>query len=392
MWDDRTRDALLPGRDRRRATTGRSATTTSGGCRRPTTPTAARAARPGTSVTGPVFRAGPPGAPVSPNLAGRDAAAFGALLPGVPAHASGSGRPLPALRRAHLRARRHDAGAPADGDPVRLLSRDGVARRPGARRDRARGRDCPRRTSGRAPAQALRVLPAPRRPLGARLHHRAERCGRHAQPVRHERPGPLRPVPRDPRRPRPARPAGDAGGAARRPAQAARPRRGPGRRRSVRLRLRRGRSTTPPRTGSGWPSRRASTTSSPTATGTPTTPPGGSRTCSAQTPGACRSRSATAPTYPHCMQHQVANLVGLARRIGADPGRSGGRGAEQRGGDRRRAADAAVPRRRHRPLRPVQLGRRVPGQRAVVLDGRAGHRPDRDEPPGVRPPGGRYCW
>ena len=59
-----------------RATTRSWATTTSGGCRRPTTPTA------GSDPTyryirhRPVFRAGPPGSPVSPNLAGRDAAAF----------------------------------------------------------------------------------------------------------------------------------------------------------------------------------------------------------------------------------------------------------------------------------------------------------------------------
>ena len=52
----------------------------------------------------PVFRAGPPGSPISPNLAGRDAAAL-AGLPGLPP-ATRPSPPLPARRRAHLRARR----------------------------------------------------------------------------------------------------------------------------------------------------------------------------------------------------------------------------------------------------------------------------------------------
>ena len=47
----------------------------------------------------PVFRAGPPGSPISPNLAGRDGRRARALLPGVPPRAPRARRPLPARRR-----------------------------------------------------------------------------------------------------------------------------------------------------------------------------------------------------------------------------------------------------------------------------------------------------
>ena len=61
-----------------------------------------------------------------------------ALLPGVPPHAPGLRRPLPARRAPHLRARRHAAHGPAaDGHPLRLLPGDRVARRPRAGRHRA---------------------------------------------------------------------------------------------------------------------------------------------------------------------------------------------------------------------------------------------------------------
>ena len=89
----------------------------------------------------PVFRAGPPGSPVSPNLAGRDAAGAGALLPGVPHDRPRARAELPRLGRAHLRPRGHHAGgASDDGHPVRLLPGVRVARRHGARRGRAGAR------------------------------------------------------------------------------------------------------------------------------------------------------------------------------------------------------------------------------------------------------------
>ena len=119
-------DALLPGRDRRGQRPD---------ARRPRHLAAAAGRRhlrrhgPATRYIRhrPVFRAGPAGSPVSPNLAGRDAAAFGLCFQVYRRHASRPRGPLPALRRAHLRARRHRSGAPADGDPVRLLPRDRVA-------------------------------------------------------------------------------------------------------------------------------------------------------------------------------------------------------------------------------------------------------------------------
>ena len=59
----------------------------------------------------PVFRAGPPGAPISPNLAGRDAAALAAVLPGLQGQRPGFREPLPARGRAHLRPGQHGARA-----------------------------------------------------------------------------------------------------------------------------------------------------------------------------------------------------------------------------------------------------------------------------------------
>ncbi len=79
------------------------------------------------------------------------------LLPGVPAHGAGACGPLPALRRAHLRAREHAPRPAADGGPVRLLPRDGVARRSRARRHRARHRDRARPPPGRAAAHGARA-------------------------------------------------------------------------------------------------------------------------------------------------------------------------------------------------------------------------------------------
>ena len=39
-------------------------------------------------------------------------------------------------------------------------------------------------------------------------------------------------------------------------------------------------------------------------------------------------------TFPHCLQHQVANIAGIARRHGAGAGRRRRRGTELRDDDR----------------------------------------------------------
>ena len=147
----------------------------------------------------PVFRAGPPGSPISPNLAGRDSAAL-ALCYQV------FHRTQPAFAARCLRAAEHifaladtvAQGPPADRDPLRLLPGDGVARRPRAGRDRAGpGDDGGRPQPGR--------LPGGRDPLGAGVHERPERRRRHAQPVRHQRARALRAGAGDPGRPARAR-------------------------------------------------------------------------------------------------------------------------------------------------------------------------------------------
>ena len=129
----------------------------------------------------PVFRAGPPGSPISPNLAGRDAAALALCFQVFQTSRSALRGALPAGGGAHLRARRHHAQwRPADGDPVRLLSRDRVARRPRARRHRAgagdrgtagcpaicptpaRASTCAWRRTGRTPTSPARTTPPTR--------------------------------------------------------------------------------------------------------------------------------------------------------------------------------------------------------------------------------------
>ena len=138
MWDDPTQTLYYQvGIGEGNAKT--SATTTSGGCRRPTTPTAAPTPLYRYIRNRPVFRAGPPGSLISPNLAGRDAAALARVLPGLqdasdPAFAN---RCLLAAEHIFDLANTAPDRQPADGDPVQLLSRDRVARRPGARRHRA---------------------------------------------------------------------------------------------------------------------------------------------------------------------------------------------------------------------------------------------------------------
>ena len=137
------RHALLPGRDRRRQRLRHrsAATTTSGGCPRPTTPTQASDPRFAYIRHRPAFRAGAAGALVSPNLAGRLAADFALCFQVYRTSRPDARRELPALRRARVRARAHHRHhPPAHRLPVRLLPRDPVARRHRVRRGGAGAR------------------------------------------------------------------------------------------------------------------------------------------------------------------------------------------------------------------------------------------------------------
>ena len=79
----------------------------------------------------PVFEAAPPGSAISPNLAGRLAAAFGLCAQVFAASDPSYAATLPGRRRTRLRPGRHGTDrSAADHRPVRLLPRDPVARRP----------------------------------------------------------------------------------------------------------------------------------------------------------------------------------------------------------------------------------------------------------------------
>ena len=106
------------------------------------------------------------------------------VLPGVQEHRPGAGGSLPALGRGHLRAGGHPPQRPpADGDPVRLLPGVGVARRPRVGRHGAVPGHQGRTPAAGAAARAPALLPEAGGALGACVHQRPERRGRHAQPV-----------------------------------------------------------------------------------------------------------------------------------------------------------------------------------------------------------------
>ena len=134
-----------------RGTTTRSATTTSGGCPRTTTRTAAPTRCTGTSATGRCSARGRRDRRSAPTSRAATRAAFALCYQVFHRTQPALRPPLSARRRAHLRARRHAAHGPAaDGDPVRLLPGDRVARRPRARRHRTGL--APRWPPGRRPA------------------------------------------------------------------------------------------------------------------------------------------------------------------------------------------------------------------------------------------------
>ena len=93
--------------------------------------------------------------------------------------------------------------------------------------------------------------------------------------------------------------------------------------------------------------------------------------------------------YPHCTQHQVANIAGSLD--GSAPVLAGAavEGPNSEAATRPAPAHAGLPGGRRRPVRALQLGRGLPRQRRVVLDGRTGDRPDGHKPAGVRARGGR---
>ena len=100
----------------------------------------------------PVFRAGPPGSPISPNLAGRDAAAFGLCFQVFRrSDRRLAARCLRAGEHIFALANTHPTGHLLTAIPVGLLSGDPVARRPRARRGRARRCARGSRSSGGLP-------------------------------------------------------------------------------------------------------------------------------------------------------------------------------------------------------------------------------------------------
>jgi endoglucanase len=133
----------------------------------------------------PVFRAGPPGSPISPNLAGRDAAAL-ALCYQVFRTTDAAYAASCLLAAEHI----FDL---ADTAPKTLLTvipysfypetewRDDLEL--GGALQGARRRSAAVRSSSHRPA----LLPQERRALGQRLHHRTERRVRHAEPLRRQR-------------------------------------------------------------------------------------------------------------------------------------------------------------------------------------------------------------
>ena len=85
----------------------------------------------------PVFRAGPPGSLDQPEPRRTHVRRPRARLPGLPDERPGVREQGPRRRGPHLRPREHEPGSADDRDPVRVLPRDRVARRPRAGRRRA---------------------------------------------------------------------------------------------------------------------------------------------------------------------------------------------------------------------------------------------------------------
>ena len=134
----------------------------------------------------PVFRVGPPGTLVPPSIAGRMAAAFGLCFQVFQDSNAGPGRPLPPRGGGRVRHREDPAhDEPHHGAERLLPGGTDVARRPGARRDRAapgapRRRDAPRRPAAHRPG----VLPGVGGGVGRRVHAAVRRPARRVQPLR----------------------------------------------------------------------------------------------------------------------------------------------------------------------------------------------------------------
>ena len=332
----------------------------------------------------PVFRAAPPGAPVSPNLAGRDAAAFALCFQVFEQTLPQLAASLPARRRAHLRSRRHRTRrAPADGDSVRLLSGERMARRPRARRDASSRSRSPRRGSFRRACRTRRLATTSNRPpsWAQRLHRALRRAGdplnlydvsglAHYELVRA------------------LRQAGDPSGLAVSEAQlignlarAAATRRCSSRQRDP--------------FGFGFPWATADTASHgdglsvmaseyESLTGDASYRADGARWL-ANVLGANAWGSSfiigDGTMFPDCPQHQVANLAGSldGSLDGSPPVLAGAvvEGPSDEASTGTISGHAALPGPRRRHVRALRQRCRVPRQRALLHDRRAGDRPDR---------------
>ncbi len=171
MFDDRTRHALLPGGHRRGQLTD---------ARRPRhlAPAAGRRylrrqrCERALHPPAPGVPRGAAGQSDQPEPRRTRRRGVRAVLPGLPRNRACARLALPVQRRAHLRTRPHiPEGSSSDGDPLRLLPGERMARRPGARRHRAGNRaGLARHVAGGPRALPAHLLPGTRDAVGGRLH------------------------------------------------------------------------------------------------------------------------------------------------------------------------------------------------------------------------------
>ena len=200
--------------------------------------------------------------------------------------------------------------------------------------------------------------------------------------------GPLRPVPGDLDGGRVARPRRDAARAARRSPKAARPRECAGPQGSLPVRVPVGRvrhhvSRLRP-VGDGQRVRSVDRHQALQQAGQPLAGQRAGRERLGRLPGGGGRH-----TVPALHAAPGREPGGLAERGATGAGRGGRRGAERRHVERQGGRDARLPGAQREPLQEVQQRRQVQGQRAVMVDGGAGHRPDGDQPAGVRAGRGR---
>ena len=224
MWDDTSQTlyyqvGIGDGELRRR-----SATTTSGGCRRPTTPIGARPASTATSATGRCSAPAPPGALDQPQPRRPRRRRVRRVLPGLQDDATRRSRTAACSAAEHI----FDLANTAPSGNLLTVIPFSFYPETEWRDDLELGATelysalASRRAAGRAAAHRPDVLPAEGGALGERLHHRAERRRRHAQPLRRAAGSPTTSSYRAiAQAGNPAGLADDAGGPARGPEEAA---------------------------------------------------------------------------------------------------------------------------------------------------------------------------